>query len=617
MSTKVCGPQGPVKVTDMNLAAVDDGKTVEVERSELPKADRELLVKSSTVTYRLIRMIEEGGLGTVWLARDESLNRNVALKQLKPHRLKKKMTQRFRREAEITGQLEHPNIVSLHFFGNDEATGEAFYAMPYVGRRTLADAIEEYYDRIDAGENAALGLHRLLTIFVDICHAIAYAHSRGVIHRDLKPDNIALDDFGRVTVLDWGIAKLVEDGELSFQSTVDSSLKDSQLMRTNEGQVMGSLHYMAPEQATGDIHHIDNLTDIYGLGGILFSILTGHAPHRVQPGSGVPDPLSEVLYNIANRDTPRVRDHNPAAPGKLDSICAKAMSKKSHLRYDSAEDFAHEIEKWMAGKSESQSRRQALLAKGRELRSGLRAALVELQRDVIFISKMPPIRFLSNDLAAEEKEQWSEHLGEIYGELLEANPNYRRAMFARLTDDGFREFVRVQRRGGINCRVSRTPEIFLQSNVSDSVSAGAALSEPDQVVLGLVDPGLSHRLEGPITPFLSGAAPIYDPAMHSLAGMVRIDSDLAAILRQEACHQSPDSEIVLCDAGGVVLLHLIGPTIVSESRGKSANQLDKRFRSVIEQLDRSEEILVPEDLNLYAAAVSLNHEQQQIRFILR
>ena len=196
--------------------------------------------------FRLLRRLGEGGLGNVWLARDERLNRNVAIKEMKASALESPIAwQRFHREAEITGQLEHPNVVPLYHFGEDRQSGEPFYAMRFVGKRTLSDAIVEHHDRVQAGEDGGLGLHRLLSIFLDVCQAIAYAHSRGVIHRDIKPENVALDNFGMVIVLDWGLSKVIEDGELATKMTSANVHTDTALTRTLEGDVVGTPLYMA------------------------------------------------------------------------------------------------------------------------------------------------------------------------------------------------------------------------------------------------------------------------------------------------------------------------------------------------------------------------------------
>ncbi len=327
-------------------------------------------VRQVVSRYTLLRKLGDGGLGAVWLARDEKLNRNVAIKEMNAIALQSpKAWQRFHREAEITGHLEHPNVVPLYQFGEDRKSGEPFYAMRFVGKRTLSDAITEHHDRVQAGEDAAMGLHRLLSAFLDVCQAIAYAHSRGVVHRDLKPENVALDNFGQVIVLDWGLAKLTDDGELIHHLTPEASISESSLAKTMAGDVVGTPLYMAPEQAAADLDKVDDKTDVYGLGAILFAILTGSAPHENSAASGNPNKnLQDVLRTIAESETPRPRDYRTAVPIELESICTKAMARKRHLRYETVTALADAVERWMAGQSEKQARYENLRMEGRELR---------------------------------------------------------------------------------------------------------------------------------------------------------------------------------------------------------------------------------------------------------
>ena len=148
---------------------------------------------------------------------DENLKRHVAIKEISG-RENPAILDRFRREAKITGQLEHPGIVPIYQLGDDEQTGEAFYAMRFLGKSTLHDSIMEYHERRSEGDENPMLIRQLLTDFVNVCQAIGHAHSRKVIHRDLKPENIAIDSFGQVIVIDWGIAKVID--EHSWSETV-------------------------------------------------------------------------------------------------------------------------------------------------------------------------------------------------------------------------------------------------------------------------------------------------------------------------------------------------------------------------------------------------------------
>ena len=323
-------------------------------------------VIDTTSRFQPVRKLAAGGIGEVWVAKDEKLGRNVVIKRLSDAAKEwEHAWDRFQREAEITGLLEHPNIVPLYMFGVDERTQEPFYAMRFVGQRNLANAIDEHHDRVEAGQADNLSLHRLLNIFIDVCQAIAYAHSRGVIHRDLKPENVAIDNFGQVIVLDWGLAKVMEDSELALKLNDQCKLTDSSMLHTVLGEVIGTPVYMSPEQAEGEINSIDTRTDVYGLGGILFSILTGKAPHAdiaKETDSG----FTEIVKQIGEAPTPlpsMARD----IPEGLESICVRALDRKRHLRFDSVSDFANAVEAWMVGQSSKKINYEKLRMEGREL----------------------------------------------------------------------------------------------------------------------------------------------------------------------------------------------------------------------------------------------------------
>ncbi len=216
----------------------------------------------SSTRYQLVRKLGQGGLGRVWLARDLNLNRFVALKEIShPSQATDAIIERFKHEAEITGRLEHPGIVPVYHLGEDESTGRAFYAMRFLGKKTLQDSIAEYHERREEGDDDPMLLRHLLVAFVNICHALGHAHSRKVIHRDLKPENIVIDSFGQVIVIDWGLAKVLDEASVE---SLSNSVSSGDGNRTGEGQVLGTPLYMAPEQAAGRLDEVDSRTDIYG-----------------------------------------------------------------------------------------------------------------------------------------------------------------------------------------------------------------------------------------------------------------------------------------------------------------------------------------------------------------
>src|SRR6185503_5582420 len=291
--------------------------------------------------YTLSRLHAEGGLGRIWVAHDVNLNRDVALKEIKPETTSRpEVWQRFLKEAQIAGQLEHPNIVPVYELARRPDDDQPFYTMRLVRGETLRDRIREYHERKREGKADPLELPRLLTAFVSICNAISFAHSKGVIHRDLKPENVVLGAFGEVLVLDWGLAKLTSDKEESTLQPVDITASAS-VHATKAGQVLGTPAYMSPEQAAGRISKMDARTDIYGLGAILFEILAGKPPHEG------PD-VSELLSQIVLAPTPNVRTVDAKIHSALGAICAKAMERRQEDRYTTASALADDVQRFLA-----------------------------------------------------------------------------------------------------------------------------------------------------------------------------------------------------------------------------------------------------------------------------
>lgn len=286
--------------------------------------------------FRLLELVGEGGMGRVWLARDEVLERTVALKELRPERAERPDARaRLIREAQITGRLEHPFIVPIHELQSD---GGSYYAMRLVRGETFAEAIAAHH----AGKET-WDLRRLLAVFVQVCQAIAFAHSHGVVHRDLKPANIVLGNFGEVFVLDWGLAR---DMNEAATASTDGDVADSADARTTRaGQVLGTPAYMSPEQAAGRSQDAGIAVDIFGLGGILFEILTGQAPQaRHASLSG-----AAMLARIAAEPVPPARAMRPQAPAALEAIGSRALAYHPEARYGSALELAEDVRRWTLG----------------------------------------------------------------------------------------------------------------------------------------------------------------------------------------------------------------------------------------------------------------------------
>jgi serine/threonine protein kinase/tetratricopeptide (TPR) repeat protein len=351
--------RGDVRAT---LGAVADGETRDVMQvvadprvrqslNGLPPARGHVLVETlvppasqrDSIRYTLTRLHAEGGLGKIWVAHDTDLNRDVALKEIKPTTtLSADSEHRFLKEAQITGQLEHPNIVPVYELARRKEDDQPFYTMRFVRGQTLRDAIAEFH-RQRAGKPAErLELQRqLLEPFIKVCQAVSYAHSKGVIHRDLKPENVVLGGHGEVVVLDWGLAKIIgqPDDEIPELNEPGISVSsDAQAVKT-EGQV-GTPAYMAPEQVEARHGLVDTKTDVYGLGAILFEILTGQPPASGQT-------IGEVFSKIQAGNLPRARELDPTIPRPLEAICSKALSHRRENRYARAEDPAEDVRRWL------------------------------------------------------------------------------------------------------------------------------------------------------------------------------------------------------------------------------------------------------------------------------
>lgn len=294
-------------------------------------------VPSSQYTLREVHA--EGGMGKVWKAEDESLGRIVALKDLHDRGAKnERLRNRFVKEARITGQLEHPNIVPLYHLGEMVDSDRPFYTMRMITGRTLTEEVERYHKGSDT-EGRTHTLRRLVQALVAVGNAISYAHSRKVIHRDLKGHNIVLGPFGEVVVLDWGVARLLDEEEPAA-SALSGGSETSEADSTQEGQLVGTPAFMAPEQARGETGAVDERTDVYGLGAILYQILTGQGPFRGPT-------VTEVLERVRLQPPTPPHEVSDQAPRPLEAICLKALAKAPEDRYQNAGDLVAELQRWL------------------------------------------------------------------------------------------------------------------------------------------------------------------------------------------------------------------------------------------------------------------------------
>jgi serine/threonine protein kinase len=301
-------------------------------------------VKVAGNRFRVIRSYARGGLGEVFIALDSELDRNVALKELRAYNAHDPVSQsRFLLEARVTGRLEHPGIVPVYGMGR-YADGRPFYAMRFIEGETLEQAIRRFHEpegSLREPGQRELAFRRLLRSFIDTCNAVAYAHSRGVVHRDLKPQNIMLGRFGETLVVDWGLAKSLADPEGHSADSSSAGALTDELSLTRPGSALGTPQYMSPEQAAGDLSRVEAASDVYSLGATLYCLLVGHGPFP----SGE---IADVLHRVHRGIFPAPRRLRKSVDPTLEAICLKAMALQPEDRHASPLALASEIEAWLA-----------------------------------------------------------------------------------------------------------------------------------------------------------------------------------------------------------------------------------------------------------------------------
>lgn len=276
--------------------------------------------------------IGRGGIGRVCLLVDQHLGREVALKELLAEGTEQPSmdgTLRLLAEARITGQLEHPNIVPVYDIGRRQ-DGRLYYTMRVIRGSTLSDAL--------SAASSLTARLELLPHVARACNALAYAHSRGVIHRDIKPDNIMIGEFGETVVLDWGIAKLrgaTSSGSRAMPRGV------TQLSATSVGELVGTPLYMSPEQVSGELD-LDETTDVWSLGVLLYAVLSGRMPFHGED-------FEAVRTRILRGRPKPLRSLEPSLPPELIAVAERALARDKRLRYPSAKHLAADLDAYMSG----------------------------------------------------------------------------------------------------------------------------------------------------------------------------------------------------------------------------------------------------------------------------
>ncbi|HEX4336463.1 MAG TPA: cyclic nucleotide-binding domain-containing protein [Polyangiaceae bacterium] len=286
--------------------------------------------------------IARGGMGSVRRVHDTLLRRDVAMKVSDPKSPDYAQTAlRFMEEAQITGQLDHPNIVAVHDLGTATDSRGVYFTMKLVEGETLTAQIAAMhragYDHV--------AIERVLRVLLKVCDALSFAHSRGVIHRDLKPDNVMVGSYGQVFLMDWGVA-LIAAGERTEKAPARVTLSDDLGDRTQDehGSIAGTFEYMAPEQAWGKTSEIDARTDVFGLGAILYHLMVGKGPSAAPTAF---DALQRAQRSVIAQ--PDAIGAWPNLPPGLCRIAMKALSKRREDRYPSVVAFRDDVEDFLRG----------------------------------------------------------------------------------------------------------------------------------------------------------------------------------------------------------------------------------------------------------------------------
>src|SRR5438128_1181888 len=306
----------PACLLETGLGLFDDGDEEAINRGRLPgiaHATRSAKIVGDFGDYELLEEIGRGGQGVVYRAHQKSLNRSVALKVigLGPWTTETHL-KRFRREAEAAARLEHPGIVPIYEVGERE--GSCYFSMKFIEGGQLDEVVKR----------TPMSIARAVELIAKLARTVHYAHEHGILHRDIKPGNILLDAKGEPLLTDFGLAGLVE-----AESTITRTL-----------EVMGTPSYMAPEQAAGDHTKLSKATDIYGLGAVLYQLLTGHSPFA----GGTTYETIKLLLDTEPRQ-PRL--WNRKIDRELSTICLKCLEKDPKRRYASALALAEDLEHWL------------------------------------------------------------------------------------------------------------------------------------------------------------------------------------------------------------------------------------------------------------------------------
>lgn len=299
--------------------------------------------------YEMLGEVGRGGMGIVFKAFDRHLERSVCIKVVRRQwlageggdaALDERVLQRFVQEARSAARLAHPAIVPVHELGCDQR-GRPYFTMDFVDGRDLGRILDEH---IGGGGDGSLA--RLVGVLLRVSEALAFAHENGVLHRDVKPTNVMVGAFGQVYVMDWGLARTAQTRERELDTPQPASASGSSSL-TREGHALGTVAYMAPEQARGELERIDARADVYSLGAVLYELLAGRRPYARESESLS---ASQLLARVRAGPPQALESCAPNAPTELVSICRKAMARERDERYPNARELASDLRAWLEGR---------------------------------------------------------------------------------------------------------------------------------------------------------------------------------------------------------------------------------------------------------------------------
>jgi hypothetical protein len=369
---------------------------------------------------------------------------------------------------------------------------------------------------------------------------------------------------------------------------------------------------MAPEQAAGNLEDVDRRTDIYGLGAILFAMLTGSAPHQktsVDEDRSIP--VAELLRKISTEPSPRPRDVASGIPADLEAICVMAMQFKAHSRYQAATEVSDAVQRWMAGRSERRQDYANSRSEGRELRASMLSSVRDLERNVRFMSSLPPIQGIMDVLAEREGDEiatWRERLGVIFRGLLSTNCDFCSVSFAHVKDDQFQELIRIERQATDISNVRSIPASRLSSGPLTDCMKHALDRNPDEVHVALSSECPDERNTDIRQPNrLAAGVPVFDAVTEELFGFVRIEADLDRLIESQLRDRfQATSRLFVLDNDSRILLQVNRDGgRVRENDGKLISSITECWSSILEPLKQRGEFIDEQDHAVYATRIDL------------